>query len=385
MIKSYTVYKMRASLNEVGFLIFFLPLFAIKLLNITAESVLLRAMGVICFGCFVIFVLHKKYSKNLFLLLASLLVYTAILVFTCEKQGAFFSVVMIILMKGVNADRKIYRICLIVGLIFLFAVCILNRHGWETSRFINGEWRSIIKRGNIGYISYTAVVCLYLFIKRNSLKFRHIVCIFIISYLMYLYMGSRTGFISVLILLFIITILRHGHIKKWKLARWSCILSPVICFGISWFTAAKYGSSPILIYLDKLVQGRILWGNYYLNRYSVKLFGQPIYESYGSDFCVLDCAYLDMLICEGAIFLVLWILVNTTVIKYMYDNDRMTEVAILVMYAFYGICETFLPNCFLNMSWFLYGEYLYARINQTRNDIKTSKLSSISEIYTSHG
>lgn len=62
------------------------------------------------------------------------------------------------------------------------------------------------------------------------------------------------------------------------------------------------------------------------------------------------------------LFFVLWVFVNKAVIKYMYDNNRMIEVAILIMYSVYGICETFLPNCFLNISWFLYGEYLYARI-----------------------
>lgn len=297
------------------------------------------------------------------MLFAILLIYTAILMFTCKKQGAFFSVVMLILMKDINVNRKIYRVCFMVGFIFLFIACFLNIHGVETIRFINGEWQTIIKRDNILYVSFIAVVCLYLLIKRNNLHFREILCILFFSYLMYLYSGTRTGFISMLVLLFLIVILRIEYINNWKLIKYTCVLSPAICMGISWLFALNYKNNHILTTLDKMVQGRIYQGNYYLNLYDIKLFGQPIYESYDSyDYCVLDCAYLDMLICEGVIFLVLWLFANRAVIMYMYNNNKMIEVAILVMYSIYGICETFLPNCFLNVSLFLYGEYLYARI-----------------------
>ena len=46
------------------------------------------------------------------------------------------------------------------------------------------------------------------------------------------------------------------------------------------------------------------------------------------------------------------------VIKSMYEQKRMIVVSILLMYAVYGITETFLPNCFLNMSFFIYGQYI---------------------------
>lgn len=50
---------MRLSINEIGFLAFFLPLLAIKLLNITAESRLLMMAGAICF-VFLYYLSHKK-------------------------------------------------------------------------------------------------------------------------------------------------------------------------------------------------------------------------------------------------------------------------------------------------------------------------------------
>lgn len=163
---------MRLSINEIGFLAFFLPLLAIKLLNITAESRLLMMAGAICFVFFILFVAQKRrYSKNFARLFALLLVYSVILVFTCEKQGFLFSVAMLILMKDVDMNRNVYKISFIVGLIFLFIACYLSRHGGEVIRFINGEWRTIMKRSNILYVSFTAVTCLYLLIKKKQSLF----------------------------------------------------------------------------------------------------------------------------------------------------------------------------------------------------------------------
>lgn len=51
---------MRLSINEIGFLAFFLPLLAIKLLNITAESRLLMMAGAICFVFFYTICRTKK-------------------------------------------------------------------------------------------------------------------------------------------------------------------------------------------------------------------------------------------------------------------------------------------------------------------------------------
>lgn len=69
----------------------------------------------------------------------------------------------------------------------------------------------------------------------------------------------------------------------------------------------KYDEYSFLKILDMMLQGRIAQNNAYLDRYDIKLFGQHIYEgAENGDFWNLDCAYLDMLICEGLIFAVIY-------------------------------------------------------------------------------
>ena len=53
----------------------------------------------------------------------------------------------------------------------------------------------------------------------------------------------------------------------------------------------------------------------------------------------------------------------------MYNNNRMVEVAILVMYAIYGIGETFLLVAFEYVSIF-YEEYLYIHVYKIPNPIR---------------
>lgn len=110
------------------------------------------------------------------------------------------------------------------------------------------------------------------------------------------------------------------------------------------------------------MQGRLTHSTY-----SLKLLGQRIFESTDpSNFWNLDCAYLDMLICYGVGFAFLWIVSSILVIRWLYASGRYAEMAMMVTYAVYGISETFLPNCFLNVSLFLYAEWIYAKLQNSQ-------------------
>lgn len=348
--------------RERGFLCFFLPLFALKLLDITAESFVIKAVAVVCFIVFVTHFTNETYKKAHLRLFSLLLTYTAILIFTCGKQGTFFSVATLIMMKGVDLDRRIYGILMKIGLVFVLGACYNSLNATITERFMGEEWVPVIKRSNILYVAYMAVACLYIIKNRTNFLHKHFIILSITSYLMYLYVGSRTGGIIMVILLLMIIMLRKSFIRKCICIKWMCILSPLICMILSVISAWNYGSSDSLFLLDKLMQGRLEQGYTYLHKYDVMLFGQFVEENFDGygDYQCLDNAYLDMLLCEGLIFTVLWIGVTMWAISYMYRNGKFLEVAIIVAYAFYGLCETFLQNCFLNVSLLLYGEAFYS-------------------------
>lgn len=351
----------RLTIKDKRFLLFFTPLFFMKLLNVSGQNKVFIVFSVMSFLFLAINIRNEKFSTRQFHNLMVLLLFSALLSVTCGKIGIFFSALMVLAMKRVDMD-KIYTSLLKIGLVTLAIACYLNLDGRETTRYINGEWETMVKRDNILYVSYAAIVSLYLLVNRTSVSIKQIIGISIASYLMFLYSGSRTGLISIVILVFFLLILRINSLKERKLIELGCILTPTFCMIFSLFTAWGYGRYGFLYMLDMMQQGRIGLNNYYFNHYDFTLFGQHIVETANQNavmYLNLDCAYMDMLLGEGLIFSIFWCVASAAVIKYFYRRNRIVEVAIMMMYAVYGIAETFLPNCFLNMSLFLYGEYFY--------------------------
>ena len=114
-----------------------------------------------------------------------------------------------------------------------------------------------------------------------------------------------------------------------------------------------------------------------MNTYSIKLFGRHIFEDFSPDnYWCLDCAYLDMLLCYGAIFSLIWIVLTKNVLKWLYRENRYIEVATVVAYSVYGISETFLPNGFLNVSIFLYAEYIMGHVLRVMREDSYDKNNS---------
>lgn len=358
---------MKIKLKEFRFLVYFLPLFFLKLLNITAENQLFVVMAVICFAWATITFVKQKLETKTITVLLLLVILTSVLVITCGKQGAFFSIIMIILLYDIDNLKKIYKISFLVGILGVaFSGYLLLDRGEIGVRYINGEWITMFKRSNILAISCFAVISLWLFLQNEKkIKISQFIILLWLGYGMYRYTGSRSGFLVLLVLLFLIFLFRFTFVQKNKIFRRLCILSPIIGMCISYLTALLYGKNSIVYILDNMLQGRIRLGKMYLDRYRVLLLGQKIYESSDpTNFWNLDCAYLDMLICYGAVFTILWIVSTCLVIKYLYKRERYIEVSVMVAYAVYGISETFLPNCFLNVSLFLYAEWLYYVLNK---------------------
>ena len=374
---------MKFSRRDYFFFVFYLPLFAVKFLNITSDNIILVVMGV--FSCLIIsmWLACQKYTYSQFRLFAPLLLFSAVSVLTSGKQAFFFSVLMLMSMKNVSLDEKIFRVCYKVAIPCFIVTLIITRNGYEAERFINGEWVTIVKRGNILFVNFTALAVLYLFKNRNNIQKKHVFKVFIMSVFMSYWSGSRTGFLSMLILFFLLWAFKKRSFRKSVIIKYVCVYSPLYCMLICLYSAVMYESNPLLQITDMLMQGRISQNNMFYDRYGISLLGNRIFEGIDSngDFWNLDCAYMDFVICEGLLFSIMWVFVTIAVIKFYYSKGKMLEVAILVMYSFYGISETFLPNCFLNVSLFLYGEYIYEHVlvkrlnlNRFKNDTKENSL-----------
>lgn len=356
---------MKGLLNkEMIFLLYFSPLFFIKMLNYTSESITLQVMGAVCLF-FALFSMIKdgiiRLPYQLFLLLFSFL-----LVITTGKQAVLFSVIAILMSKEIRLERKVLKVLFALGLVaFAFLVWLSRATGGEGMRFNGEEWVEMTKRSNIIFVSYSALLSIYLVLHKTKLTFKKLALMAVISYFVYLFVGSRTGGACIVVLMIALVMLDKTKIYRFPLVRRLCICTPIICLCFSLATTLLYGKDGISTTLDYLLQGRVEQQANYMQTYGVSLFGQHIAQNsdWRNDFHNLDCAYMAMLIREGLIFTVLWLYATCSTIKYMYERKRFVEVAILIMVSVYGISETFLINCFLNPSLLLYGEWMKYRFS----------------------
>ena len=348
--------------NETLFLIYFLLIYFLKLLNITAENVLLQVVSVlaICFA-FVLFTRHRYTFRELITWIILFVIF--VLITLCShKEGALLSLITIFSFKNLN-QKKLYSKIFFVGIFGVLISMIIEFDGEASNRFIGGEWVTIYKRSNILFIAFYTLIALYVLIKKGRISFKELVIIGILSFLMYQYTGSRTGILIATVFIVLALIFRIKCIRRSKIVYFLIMLLPIGCFFVSVLFSALYPSNGFVQTLDLIVQGRFRLGNLFLNTYTPQLFGQAIVESVDPNaFMVLDNAYLDMLLAYGVLFSIIWICVSTLVIRFLYKQGRMVEIALVCSYLIYGISETFLPNCFLNISLFLYAEYIHSLI-----------------------
>lgn len=292
----------------------------------------------------------------------------SIITFKCGKEGGLFSWLTIIGLYNIKDKQKIYKVSYILGCIAFFMFCYLSE-GVVVTRYINGNWIGIFKRTNLLYVSFFALLSLRLLIyshNKSKLDIKTILLIAIVNVLMYIFTGTRTGFLVTIFLIMLLSLLRYKKMQKSKLLKYSCIMSPVICLAVSWFTSYYYEKIQFLKILNNTLAGRLSLGHIYLNSYNLTLFGQQLERSYGAgEYMVLDSAYLDMLLCYGVLFTTAWILLNCYSISFFFKRKKYIEVSLLVVYSVWGITETFLPNIFLNISLFLCGDYIFFKLSKT--------------------
>ncbi len=354
--------------SEKNFLLFFLPLFATKLLNITSDNIILKAVAVFCFGMFAVNFYRQKISVPLLNIFVCLMACSALLLVTSGKQGILFSVVTVIAMRGTNLTLPVLKKIFTVGVVFLLISCYLERNGELYLRYVNGEWVYIMKRSNILFVSYFAVLNIYLLLKSGKLIWVDYALIAATSVAMCWYSGSRTGYVIVFVLFLQIFLLKNDLIRSNRFVRMGVVSVPLLCMLFSYLAVVFYGKFDWVVIFDMMTQGRIIQGVLFLSRYGLSVIGQHVEEDFSADnYACLDSAYMDMLIVEGVVFSAFWIFATMKTIQYMYDRKRMLEVAILSSYSFFGITETFLINCFLNISILFYAECFYSKFSYHSN------------------
>lgn len=327
------------------------------------ELVLLIASGAVFF----LKIYHTYYSVKQWLLAFFLMVLCCIVYLFSGKQQPVLFVLIVFCLKDTSMEKLCHTICissLIVMILSFYlmmmgirenVVSVVNRSlfgiGYQEYRYALGFFHA-----NTLFVYCFVAVTSYFFVHKLTRR-GFWISLGMIG-LVYNITKSRTG--TLLLLLFIFCLI--PEVRKW-MERY--MFNPLVPYLMMVYISSnlffsfmyQYDADNWLNLLDKAMQQRISLSHYYLTKYSIKLWGQPVELSnwkmssnLQTDFKMIDNSYVLMLINYGLIFTVLIMSLYFILLRRMCQNHQYKEVLLIIIMLVYGTTEVLVPNIFINYS-----------------------------------
>lgn len=347
--------------NELIFLVYFLPIFFVKSFGMNRGDLLLDTVGAICVVSFFLLSISTKHRYPEMAWFGTVLMLCCVIIVSGGRTTPLLGTVMLMALAKVGSKERIYRICLWSG-ILVWIYCLYHAPESTTDwRHILFLWREGKHNGQNGaHANYLALCALYVLLHADRMDGKRIGILAVLNAAVFLRTDSRGGLLAGSIMWLVMYLLTKKAISKNRIVRVLCICTPFLCLASSFLLSLFYKESEFLRWLNLLLNGRLVLGLTYIKRYPITFFGQYT-ENRGyvdGEYMFLDNSYIDMLFTEGIVFTILWIVVTTAAIRYLYNTDRMVKAALMVGYCIYGMNEPILIDCFTNISIFCYSDYL---------------------------
>lgn len=294
-----------------------------------------------------------------------------------KKITILITIIAIVFAKNIPLNRLIevvfkFKILAFIVTIVLSLLGIIENN--KSFRFMeNGDVITRYALGfphaNVTYLNFFIIVLLYLYIYYDKVKLRNYVVILFLSMLLYKITDSRTGIISVIISLIIPVVLKNKKIIKNVITRKIIIFLPIICGGFSVFSGIYYSSGNLVLQkINQALTGRIELASKFLSLYKVKPFGQVIVEgsNLNGSYLRIDNGYISLLLAYGIISFMVFIILETKLLKKYMLEERYREILLIVSFLIYGITEVYIYNIFVNISLIFLCELLYKPISNEK-------------------
>lgn len=336
--------KLNISKTSISVYIFFTIIFLCKGFNLQSESKIYVLSYFFGFIIVVIKMFRDSYSrKEIFKML--LLYAFSIMVFLVSKNPSpLFFVIAICCLKGVDVN-KIIKLAFFTTVFSTMCMIFLSSTGLIENRIVHLTRDGVlISRYSFGYVHPNIVqmqlfiICLmYYYIYNNKKNYIISIIFIIINFLLFKYTYSRTSFY--LINLFIIYQLFFKNIKViQKIIKKYSKYSFCLIFFISLLLSKLYGNTLWVQHLDIFFTGRIYYGAYLLNHYSVPIFGR-VYPD-----VMFDNSYIYLLFCCGLLFTLLYSFLFIKTVSYFQKKEKYNELLYLLIISIF----TFSENIFLS-------------------------------------
>lgn len=380
----------RDSLKNMLFYIPYVAYLLYSLLNTSFYAKYISSYGKILFVFCFLLLLLKEFAGARFTSRDGLL--AMVLIVITGYFYMYFGLTQTLLPMFIYSARnmevnKILRISYIISL-FMLVFIILSSYLGIIQNYIS--YSALRERQYLGfrYALYpSSILCNIIFLKiyleKENISWLSLVCLLVGNYILFQYTDSRLTFLLGLVLIVFSAIMKKSPGFRRVIINRAFIWSFLVLALLSIYATLNYDYlSDWQSDLNEALGGRLSLGNSTLKFYGYGLFGKMLSLSGNgldengmlntSTYDYVDNLYVLLLLRAGIIFLFIFLVAMTIIMKKIYIQKDSYLYIIFILLAFHGIIDDLIMLPQYNSFWFVVAAlFMGRRISKTTNNENT--------------
>lgn len=380
----------RDSLKNMLFYIPYVAYLLYSLLNTSFYAKYINSYGKILFAFCVLLLILKEFLGARFTSRDGLLALVLIVItgYFYMYFGLTQTLLPIFIYSARNMEvNKILRISYIISLVMLVFI-ILSSYLGIIQNYI--YYSALRERQYLGfrYALYpSSILCNIIFLKiyleKENISWLSLICLLVGNYVLFQYTDSRLTFMLGTVLIVFSAIMKKSQKFREILLNRTFIWSFLVLALLSIYATINYDYlSDWQSDLNEALGGRLSLGNSTLKFYGYGLFGKTLSLSGNgldengmlntSTYDYVDNLYVLLLLRAGIIFLFIFLVAMTIIMKKIYIQKDSYLYIIFILLAFHGIIDDLIMLPQYNSFWFVVAAlFMGRRISKTTNNENT--------------
>ena len=380
----------RDSLKNMLFYIPYVAYLLYSLLNTSFYAKYINSYGKILFAFCVLLLILKEFLGARFTSRDGVLALVLIVItgYFYMYFGLAQTLLPIFIYSARNMEvNKILRISYIISLVMLVFI-ILSSYLGIIQNYI--YYSALRERQYLGfrYALYpSSILCNIIFLKiyleKENISWLSLICLLVGNYILFQYTDSRLTFMLGTVLIIFSAIMKKSQKFREILLNRTFIWSFLVLALLSIYATINYDYlSDWQSDLNEALGGRLSLGNSTLKFYGYGLFGKTLSLSGNgldengmlntSTYDYVDNLYVLLLLRAGIIFLFIFLVAMTIIMKKIYIQKDSYLYIIFILLAFHGIIDDLIMLPQYNSFWFVVAAlFMGRRISKTTNNENT--------------
>ena len=380
----------RDSLKNMLFYIPYVAYLLYSLLNTSFYAKYINSYGKILFAFCVLLLILKEFLGARFTSRDGVLALVLIVItgYFYMYFGLTQTLLPIFIYSARNMEvNKILRISYVIS-VFMLVFIILSSYLGIIQNYI--YYSALRERQYLGfrYALYpSSILCNIIFLKvyleKENISWLSLICLLVANYVLFQYTDSRLTFILGVALIVFSTIMKKSQKFREILLNRTFIWSFLVLALLSIYATINYDYlSDWQSDLNEALGGRLSLGNSTLKFYGYGWFGKTLSLSGNgldengllntSTYDYVDNLYVLLLLRAGIIFLFIFLVAMTIIMKKIYIQKDSYLYIIFILLAFHGIIDDLIMLPQYNSFWFVVAAlFMGRRISKTTNNENT--------------